>query len=52
MYRCFKLIVNTKYTSERKHNGLSEESIKPPTTSDNSLSLLIDYLSNKKRLVV
>ena len=52
MYRYFKLIVNTKYISGWKHNGLSEESIKPPTTSDNSLSLLIDYLGNKKRLVV
>ena len=30
--------------------GLSDETIKPPATSDNSLTPLIDYLGNKIRL--
>ena len=30
--------------------GLSDESIKPPATSDDSLSPLIDYLGDKIRL--
>ena len=50
MYRYFKLIPNKKYISELKPKGLSHESIKPPTTSDNSLSPLIDCLGNKTRL--
>ena len=43
------MIANTRYISEWKSKGLSEESIKPPT-SDNSFSPLIDYLGNKIRL--
>ena len=50
MDRYFKLILNKKYISEGKSKGLSDESIKSPTTSDNSLSPLIDYLGNKIRL--
>ena len=50
MYRYFKLIPNKKYISEWKSKGLSDESIKPPTASDNSLSPLIDCLGNKTRL--
>ena len=38
-----KIIANTKYISEWKSKGLSDESIKPPPTSDNSLTPLIDY---------
>ena len=49
MYRYFKLIANTKYISERKSKGLSDESIKPPTTSDNNISPLIDHTGNKTR---
>ena len=49
MYRYFRLIDNKKYISEWKSKGLSDESIKPPTTSDNSLAPLIDYLGNKTR---
>ena len=41
---------NTKYISEWKSKGLSDENIKPPSTSDNSLSPLIDFLGNKIRL--
>ena len=50
MYRYFKLIANTKYISGWKSKGLSDESIKPPTTYDNSLSPLIDHTGNKTRL--
>ena len=46
----FKVIANTKYISEWKSKGLYDESIKPPTPSDNSLSPLTDYLGNKIRL--
>ena len=46
------MIANTKHISECKSRGLSDESIKPPSTSDNSLSPLIDYLGNKIRLKV
>ena len=34
----FKVITNTDYVSSWKSKGLSSESIKPPTTSDNSLT--------------
>ena len=33
----FKVITNTDYVSSWKSKGLSAETIKPPTTSDNSL---------------
>ena len=36
--RYFKLITNTDYVSSWKSKGLSTESIKPPTASDNSLT--------------
>ena len=38
MYRYFKVITNTDYISSWKSKGLSAESIKLPTTSDNSLT--------------
>ena len=50
MHRYFKLIPNKKYISEWKSKGLFDESIKPPTASDHSLSSLIDYLGHKIRL--
>ena len=50
MYRYFKVIVNAKNISEWKSKGLSDESIKPPSTSDTSLSPIINYLYNKVRL--
>ena len=50
MHRCFKIITNTKHISEWKSKGLSDESIKPRTTSDNSLAPLIDYVGYKIRL--
>ena len=39
----FKLITNTDYVSSWKSKGLSSESIKPPTTSDNSLTPALNY---------
>ena len=44
----FVNINNEWYNTSWK--GLSEESIKPPVTSDNSLNPLIDYYNNKIRL--
>ena len=40
--RYFIVIANTKYISSWISKGLSDESIKPPATCDNSLSPLID----------
>ena len=48
--RYFKIITNTKYIAEWKSKGMSDESIKPPTTSNNSLTPLIGYYSYKIRL--
>ena len=48
--RYFEVIDNTKYISSWKSKGLSDETIKRPATSDNSVSPLIDYLGNKIRL--
>ena len=45
--RYFKVIANTKYISSWKYKGLSDETIKPPATSDNSFTPLIDYHGNK-----
>ena len=39
----FKVITNTDYISSWKSKGLSAESIKPPTTSDNSLTPALSY---------
>ena len=50
IHRYFKIFSNTKYISEWKSKGLSDESIKFPTTSDNSLDPLIDYVGYKRRL--
>ena len=50
IHRYLKVIANTKYISEWKSKGLSNEGIKPPATSDDSLSPLIGYLGNKIRL--
>ena len=50
VHRYIEIITNTKYISEWKSKGLSDESIKPITTSDNSLALLISYYGYKIRL--
>ena len=41
------MITNTDYVSSYKSKGLSSESIKPPTTSDNSLTLALSYYGTK-----
>ena len=39
----FKVITNTGYVLSWKSKGLSSESIKPPTASDNSLTRALNY---------
>ena len=46
----FKVISNTDYVSSWKSKGLSAESIKPPTTSDNSLTPELNYYGTKTRV--
>ena len=45
------MIINTDYVSSRKSKGLSTESIKPPTISDNSLTPVLDYYGTKMRVI-
>ena len=47
MYIYFKTITNTDYISSWKSKGLSSESIKPATTSDNSLNPALNYYGTK-----
>ena len=46
----FKLITNTDYVSLWKSKGLSSENIKPPTTSDNSITPALNYYGTKTRV--
>ena len=46
----FKVITNTDYVSSWKSKGLSAESIKPPTTSDNRLTPALSYYGTKTRV--
>ena len=46
----FKVITNTYYVSSWKSKGLPAESIKPPTTSDNSLTPALNYYGTKTRV--
>ena len=46
----FKVITNTDYVSSWKPKGLSAESIKPPTASDNSLTPGLSYYGTKPRV--
>ena len=50
LYRYFKTITNTNYILSWKSRGLSAESIKPPTTSDNSLTPALNYYGTKTRV--
>ena len=43
LYRYFKTITNTSYILSWKSRGLSNESIKPPATYDNSLTPELSY---------
>ena len=46
----FKVIANPDYVSSSKSKGLSAETIKPPTTSDNSLTPAVSYCGTKTRV--
>ena len=46
----FKIIANTKLISEWKSKGLSDESIKPLTSSDNTFTREIEYYGTKARV--
>ena len=48
--RYFKIVTNTDYVSSWKSKGLSDESVTPPTTSDNSLTPALSYYGFKIRL--
>ena len=43
----FKVIINTDYILSGKSKRLSAERIKPPTTSDNSLTPAFNYYGTK-----
>ena len=45
----FKVIAKTDYVSSWKSKGLSAETIKPPITSDNSLTPTLNYYASKER---
>ena len=44
------MVTNTDYIFSWKSKGLSTESIKPPTTSDNSLTPALNYYGTKTRV--
>ena len=46
----FKVIINTDYVSSWKSKRLSAQSIKPPTTSDSSLTPALSYYGTKTRV--
>ena len=46
----FKVITNTKYISSWKSKELSAKSIKPPTTSDKSITPALSYYGTKARV--
>ena len=46
----FKVIASTDYVSSWKSKGLSAETIKPPATSDNSLTPALSYYGTKTRV--
>ena len=50
VYRCFKKIGNNKRISAWKPKGLSDESIKPHATSNNSYSPTLHYINTKIRV--
>ena len=46
----FKLIASTDYVSSWKSKGLSAETIKPPSMSDNSLTAAVSYYGTRTRV--
>ena len=49
MFRCFKKTGSNGHISAWKSIGLSDESIEPPATSNNSLAPVLNYVGNKTR---
>ena len=52
MKRYFRVTANTDYVSSWKSKGLSVETIKPPTISDNSLTPVVSFYGTKTRVKV
>ena len=50
LYRYFKTVTNTNYISSWNSKGLSAETIKPPTTSDNSFTPELSYIDYRIRV--
>ena len=50
MYRYYKKISNTDRILVWKSKGLSDESVKPPATSNNSLVPALSYVGIKTRI--
>ena len=50
LIKYLKLIANIDYISSWKSKGLYAETIKPPSTSDNSLTLGVSYCDTKTRV--
>ena len=50
VYRYFKNFVNSDYISAWKSKGLSDESIKHPAASSNSLAPVLNYANAKSCL--
>ena len=48
--RYFRVIANTDYVSSWKSKRLFAETVKPPTTSDNSLAPAVTYYGTKTRV--
>ena len=49
MNKYFKVITNTNFISSWKSKGLYAECIKPPTTSDNSVTPTLSYYGTKNK---
>ena len=50
MYKSFKKIGNINYIPSWKSKGLSDEIIKPPSTSNNILVPALSYIGTKTRV--
>ena len=48
VFKYFETVTNNGKVIVWKSKGFSEESIKPPTASDNKLNLGINYINNAK----
>ena len=50
VYKYFKKFANSDHISARKSKGLSDESIKPPAASNNSLAAELNHINTKLQL--